>query len=387
MRIAFFTDSYLPAINGVVTQIRIISRELAARGHEILILTPSQDSSYKEKKEGRIEELYLPSIALPTYTDYRVSMPHSSKAFALLEKFRPDIVHVHTPFGCGWLGIRAARKLGVPVIGTYHTLLPEFMMYLPIPLLKETELAKSLAWQYTNFFYSNCDLVTTPTDSMKRELRKNGLAKEVAVMPNAIDFALFNRGASRKKYSAKKPKLIYFGRVSYEKNIEVLIFALKHALWKKHPISLTITGSGPAVNYLREIAKEQKVSGHVHFHAPLGHEKLARHVASHDIFVTASTIETQGLTILEAMAAGLPCIGADCLAIPDSVRDWKNGFLFKPYDFLDLAKKIEKLVSSEKLRKKLGRNAVETAANYSLERIATQMERLYSETIAKKAGK
>ena len=303
---------------------------------------------------------------MPTYSDYRVTNITSSRVKKALKEFAPEIVHVHTPFSVGWLGLRYARRFKTPVIGTYHTLIPEFLMYIPIPLVKDTRIAKRAAWKFTNFFYNKCDVITTPSLSMKMELEKNG-SKKVVVLSNAIDFDAFSR-ARKKTSKTKKLRLIYFGRISFEKNIEVVIFALKHLLWKDKNVSLTITGSGPALKFLKELVKEEKLSKHVEFHKPLSHDDLPRHVAGHDVFVTASTIETQGLTILESMACGLPCVGADFLAIPDSIEDGKNGLLFKPFDFL---------------RKKTGKNAVESARKYSLEHVATETEKLYAKTTAK----
>ncbi|VVC00704.1 Trehalose synthase [uncultured archaeon] len=376
MRVAIFTDSYVPQINGVVTQIRNLSGEFCRRGHEVLIVAPSHDHVFREKRAGNLTEFFLPSVALPTYPDYRISHFASPKILREMKKFNADVVHVQTPFGVGWMGIRMARKLHIPVVGTYHTLIPEFLDYLPIPLLKETNLAKILTWKYTNAFYNSCRLVTVPTVPMKHELERNGVKSEVVVLPNAIDFGRFN--AFRKKsYKMNSHSLIYFGRIGFEKNIEVLLHCLKHLLWKDRKVSLTITGSGPAEKYLKGIVRDEKLEKHVHFHAPLKQDELARHVADHDIFVTASTIETQGLTVLEAMACGIPCVGADYLGIKESIHAGKNGFLFRPFDFIECGRKIERLLESEALRKKLGQNAIATARKYSVEAVADETEKLY----------
>ncbi len=375
MNIAIFSDSYEPQINGVVTQIKNISNCLAKHGHKILVIAPSPDTRHKEYEKNGVKVLLLPSIALPTYPDYRITHISSSRVKRALREFMPDLFHVQTPFSVGWLGLRYAKRFGVPVMGTYHTLISEFTMYLPIPFIMGTDFARRGAWLFTRHFYNRCSLVTTPTESMKNELEKNGV-KNVHVLSNAIDFDSFN-AARKKNYSSKNIKLIYFGRIGYEKNIEVILFALKHLLWKKKNVCLTITGSGPALDYLKKIAEEQKLARHVSFQGPMDSAELARHIASHDIFVTASTIETQGLTILESMAAGLPCIGADCLAIPDAIMEGKNGFLFRPYDFVECANKIEKLLGSSALRKKLGNNSVKTVQKYSVEGIASQTLALY----------
>lgn len=383
MRVAIFTDSYVPQINGVVTQIRNITREMVARGHKVMIVAPSHDSRFRESKRGKITEFFLPSVSLPTYADYRVTHFFFPRITKELKSFKPDVVHVQTPFSVGWLGVNSARKLKIPVIGTYHTLLPEFLMYLPIPFLKNAPIAKTLMWKYTDFFYNRCDLVTTPTEAMKKELIRNGIKRGIEVLPNAIDFERFNKYA-KKNYETKQPKLIYFGRIGYEKNIEVLIFALKRLLRKNKNVLFTITGSGPALGYLEQLVKAESLQSNVAFQSPLKDGALARHVAGHDIFVTASTIETQGLTILEAMAAGLPCVGADCMAIPDSIKEGRNGFLFKPFDFSDAAERTHELIRSSTLRKKLGRKAIETAKNFSVGKIAKMTEGLYAKMSAVK---
>ena len=375
MKIMVFSDGYFPQINGVVTQIDNMHSALVKEGHEVMVVAPSPDTKFREEKKHNSKIFLLPSIALPTYPDYRVTNITSGKIKKELKDFAPDIIHVHTPFSVGWLGLRYGRRMKIPVIGTYHTFFPEFLMYLPLPLIKKTTVAKKLTWNFTNHFYNKCTVVTTPTESMKKELEKNG-TKNVVVLSNAIDFKRFNKYA-KKTYSSKIPSVIYFGRIGFEKNIEILIFAVKHLLIKGINVKLSITGSGPALDYLKEIVASEKMGKNVAFNNPLSHDLLPKHVAKHDIFATASTIETQGLTILESMALGLPCVGANYLAIPDSIKENQNGFLFKPYDFVECANKIEKLLKSESLRKKLGKNAVKTAKNYSVEKVSVTTINLY----------
>ncbi len=378
MNIAIFSDSYNPSLDGVVTQINNIKREFLAAGHRVLIVAPAHSQKWVERENNNLKELLLPSIALPTYKAYRIATIHSGRVLKALKDFEPDVVHNQTPFSIGWQGLRYGKKLNVPVIGTYHTLLPEFLMYLPIPFLKKSGIAKMLTWKYTALFYNSCDLATTPTKKMKEELEKNGI-KNVTVLSNAIDFENFNSAAKKKKFSGqhRKIKLIYFGRVSFEKNIEVILSALRLLLAKKMDVSLTITGDGPALAFLKKMANESGIAGSVEFTGKLTGNKLVQEVAAHDALVSASTIETQGLTILEAMAAGIPCIGTDFMAISDTIRDGKNGLLFRPFDAQDLAQKVEKFAGSAALRKRLGANAINTAQKYSAQKIAKETERLY----------
>lgn len=379
MRIAVFTDTFWPQINGVVTSIVNSCNALAEKGHEIIIFAPEP----KEKKAGlklnkKIKVQWIAAINLPTYKEYRISPPVSIKAEETTRKFNPDIIHVHTPFSLGWIGVSLAKIMRKPLIGTYHTLLPEFLVYLPLPLIKKTDIAKKISWAYTRLFYKNCNVITTPSEAMKKELEAHGL-KNVFELSNAIDFELFNE-FRKKKFDSKKIKLVYFGRISYEKNIEVIIKAVKILKQEKFPVEFRVIGEGPAIESLKEEAKKEGLEKEVQFLGAFRGKELARKVIESDIFVTASTIETQGLTVLEAMAAGLPCIGADFLAIPEAIKNGKNGFLFKAFNEKQLAEKIIKLHSSQKLMLKFSENAVNTAQEKSTKNIERELEKLYEKT-------
>jgi glycosyltransferase involved in cell wall biosynthesis len=254
-------------------------------------------------------------------------------------------------------------------------------MYLPIPVFNKTRMAKEFTWEYTKLFYRKADLVTTPSQEMAKELEKRKIP--AVFVSNPLRFELFNRFAETKK-SEKEFRLVFFGRLSFEKNIEVVLQALKIVL-EKHPnVRLLIIGSGPAENNLKKIVEEMELEKNVEFTGILRGEELAKKVSSCHCSVTASTIETQGLTILEGMAAGLPCIGADYLAIPASVKDGKNGFLFPAFNPQKCAEKIEKLMKSKKLLETFSKKAVETARPYSATTICNEWEKTYQK-LAKNA--
>jgi len=282
---------------------------------------------------------------------------------------------MHTPFSVGWIGLNLAKKLGKKKIGTYHTYLPDFMMYLPIPFIKETELVKKGVWFYTKLFYNKCDLTTTPTAKSAEELEKNQI-KNVKILPNGIDFKLFNSVKCNKNLEQKK--LVYFGRLSFEKNIKVLIDTLELL---EETALLTIIGSGPALEKLKEKAKEKELDKRVFFTGALKGKDLVKKIAESNVFVTAATMETQGLTIAEAMSTGMPCIGADKMAIPETIKEGFNGFLFKPFDAKEAAEKINKLFSDKKVYEKLSANAVKTGEKNSREKRAIQLEKFYSELL------
>jgi len=366
MKIAIFSDSYWPQINGVTISIDNFVEELEKKGHQVLIFAPKT----KEKTETKFNVFWIPSISLPTYKEYRISSFFSLEAEKKFKEFNPDIVHMHTPFSVGWIGLNLAKKFNKKSIGTYHTYLPDFLMYLPLPFIKETEIAKKTVWFYTKLFYNKCDLTTTPTDMSAKELEKNQI-KNVKVLPNGINFKMFNSVKCSK--NLKEKKLVYFGRLSFEKNIEVLIDTVE--LLEK--ATLTVIGSGPALDSLKKKVKEKNLEKRVVFTGALKGEDLVKKVAESNVFVTAATMETQGLTIAEAMATGMPAVGADKMAVPETIKEGFNGFLFKPFDEKEAAEKVKKVFSSEKLYKKLSENAVETARKSSREKRTEKLEELY----------
>ncbi len=380
LKIAVFADTFFPSIDGVVSSMLTTATELSKRGHEIVFFVPKPKNPQKipEFKEFRI--VWVHAISLLSYGQYRVAPPFSFSAQRAFKEFQPDIVHCHTPFSLGWMGINLGKKYGVPVVATYHTLLPDFLVYLPIPVFNKTRMAKEFTWEYTKLFYRKADLVTTPSQEMKKELEKRKIP--AVFVSNPLQFELFNRFSKTKK-GEKEFRLVFFGRLSFEKNIEVVLQALKIVSEKHSNVRLSIIGAGPAENRLKKTVQEMGVEKKVEFAGILRGAELAKKVASCHCTVTASTIETQGLTILEGMAAGLPCIGADFLAIPASVKNNQNGFLFKPFDASDCAQKIEKLLKSKTAQKKFSKNAVETARPYSASTVCDEWEKIYFSTATK----
>ncbi|MBU2100744.1 glycosyltransferase [Candidatus Micrarchaeota archaeon] len=372
MKIAFFTDSYWPQINGVTISIDNFAEELEKKGHKVLIFAPKT----KEQPETKFDVFWIPSISLPTYKEYRISSLFSIEAEKKLKEFNPDIIHCHTPFSVGWIGLNLAKKFNKKSIGTYHTYLPDFLMYLPLPLIKKSELAKKGVWFYTKLFYNKCDLITTPTKQSAEELEKNSI-KNIKVLPNGIDFKLFNSVQCDK--GLKKKKLVYFGRLSFEKNIEVLIEVLSLL----ENAELTIIGSGPAEKTLKEKAKEKNLEKKVVFTGALKGKNLAGKVAESNLFITAATMETQGLTIAEAMATGMPAVGADKMAIPETIKEGINGFLFEPFNAGEAAEKINKIFSDKKLYEKLSVNALKTAEKNSRKTRSEELEKLYFKLLKK----
>lgn len=394
MRIVIFTDTFLPQINGVVTYVLETSKILADRGHKILIFAPQSKGSGKiNLNNPNIEVVISPSIEFPSYKEYKIALPSVMKYYKIVEKFNPDIFHLQSSFSMGLTGLYIARKMGKPIIAHYHTLLPDFIKYyLPIPILKDGDLLNDFTWRLSNYFYNRCDLVLTPSGVMRDILVKHDIKVPVQVLSNGINLDIFKpelsdvRNLIKDRFGLGKITLIHSGRMSYEKNIQVLIKAF--ALVKKNMsenVKFLMIGDGPALADLKKMAADLKVSQDMIFTGYMSRKFLLVFLKSSDIFVTASTMETQGIVVLEAMATRMAVIGADKMALPELIKDGVNGFLFKPGSEKMLSEKILKLIKSDKLREKMAANSLELVKLHSINLTIEKTEKIYSELIEKYA--
>lgn len=372
MKIAIFTDSFYPQVNGVVTSILNSSGLLAENGHRIMIFTVK--SNKKPKLHNNIVVKYFPSIPLITYTDYKISSPNFLITLHYLKRFNPDLIHIHTPFSMGINGILASKYLKLPLIGTYHTYIPEFLKYLPIPYVRQKNITKKFAKVYSRKIYNKCNLVLTPSLAMKKELIKTGVTKPISVLSNGIALDKFSCHAPLSEDSFN---MVHFGRISFEKNIDIILDAFKIVLENLPYCKLTIVGKGPALKSLIQKAKSLQLNNKIHFTGYVSEDKLHNILCSSDLFVTASPIETQGLVILEAMAVGLPVIGPNSLAIPEAIKHGKNGFVFQNHNVSQFAEQILSILENQNLKKTFGENSRKYVSKYDLKLVVKKLEEIY----------
>ncbi len=378
MRIAIFTDSFWPQINGVTTSILNMVDALSQQGHHFLIFAPKPKKfPGPEPVFPNTQIIWLPAEPLPTYTDYLMAYLVPPSAKKTFNDFHADIVHVHTPFFVAQKGIKYAQRKKIPVIGTFHTLVSEFLDYVPIPKIKHNPIMKQLTWVYTKHVYGKCDVITTPTKVLAEELEEHGF-KGVRVLTNAIDYEQFSHGKTKKEKN--KQKLVYFGRVSFEKRIDVALDALFLLRKKYSNVEMGIIGSGPAEESLKRQARELGIEKNVRFWGALRGKALAEAVKQYTILVAPSPMETQGLYVLEGMAAGLCVVGANARAIPVALGKNERGLLFETNNVEDCAAKIEKVMKNPALQKKLTTNAKKWVKHYSKKAIAKEWMALYTKT-------
>ncbi len=387
MRIAFFTDTFLPNVDGVVRSLTTSRSALEARGHDVFILTSGSRRARKENRDPRV--FYFRSLPFPPYPQYSIAL-NPFKAVSICRKKQVDLIHCHGLASMGVSAIQSARFLKLPLVGTFHTMIPYATMHV-IRVKPVARLAANALWRGIRAFYKPFDLVTTPSHAIKRALAENGVDDEkIIVIPNAVDSRKFKPASPSKRAQMRRKLgvdddakiLLSAGRLSFEKNVDVLLraFALLHG---KHPETrFVITGDGPARKTLEATARELGVAKKVCFVGFVSERELPLYYSAADCFATASTFETQGLALLEAMACGTPAVGANALAIPEAIHDERNGLLFTPGDARECALKLEHvLCAGERHARTLSRNARATALKYSVPRVATQLIKAYKSVL------
>ncbi|MFH1447718.1 MAG: glycosyltransferase [Candidatus Micrarchaeota archaeon] len=363
MRIVFFTDTYLPNKDGVVTSMITAKTQLEKLGHEVYIFCSGSRKSKKENMDERV--FYHTSVPFKPYPDYRIAIfPFLSETN--VKKLKPDIIHCHGLATMGLAAAWTARRLNIPLVTTFHTLIPEAVHYVAKGKTMR-RLTKNMAWGYLHWLLSQSDIVISPSDVIKSVLLEHDIKSEV--VPTGINVRRFNvdidgSGIRKKLMLQDKNVVLHVGRLVKEKNLDVVIKASLMVSEEMPNTKFVVAGMGPALKYYKKLVKDMSVENLFIFKGYLKRDQLAKYYAASDIFAFPSKFETQGLVALEAMACGKPVAGADYLAIKDLIKDGYNGYLFDPDDPEDCA---EKIIRTIRERKKMKMTARKTAERYSVE--------------------
>ena len=389
MKIAIFTDTFPPQINGVSHFVWKSAAALAKNGHEVRVFIATSSKDASKKLSGYSDNpslIFLPSLPFFGYPGERLTIP---MGFGIKEiaKFKPDVIHLHTPFGVGIEAVLAGKIFGIPIVGTHHTFFDHYLKYVYL----DFEKIKKLTWHSTMAFYNRCNLILSPSKSLLEALKIGKLKSLAQIVPNFIDTEFFIPAGSedekkklKEDLGIKGKLLVYMGRVSYEKSIDQVIRALAIATKKIHGLKLMIVGDGPYKENLKELSKKIGVEDKVIFYGFARGKELLKILQAGDIFITASKSENMPLSVMEAMSAGLPVIGVDSLGIPEIVKNNKNGFIVTPDVFEDIAKKIIELCDDEKLRHEFALASRELALEFSEEKIVKLLEEAYKKVIKNK---
>ena len=374
MKIGIFTDSYLPYTSGVVRSIETFSEGLDARGHEVYIFAPNYENCRKENKVFRFS-----SIKSPTNREFSVPLPFSFEFKPTIKKLDLDLIHVHSPFLLGRLGAKYARKLGIPLVFTYHTLYEQYVHYIPFA----RSLSKDLAQHISRSFSDRCDLVIVPTAVIGEYLREIGVTAATSVIPTGIYVEEFRNGDKnwlKKRFNLPDGEkiLVFVGRLGQEKNINFLLESFWNVNKELPNTRLVLVGSGPEEDNLREKAKEYGIAGQVTFTGLIPPVDVIHCYAGSDLFVFPSVTETQGIVIAEAKASGLPVVAVDAFGVAEMVEHEDDGFLTE-LDLEKFTQKILLLLKDPVLYQRMSRQAMVNAEKLSVENCTDKLEYCYKQ--------
>jgi 1,2-diacylglycerol 3-alpha-glucosyltransferase len=375
MRILMLSDVYFPRVNGVSTAIQTYRQQLALIGIESRLIAPSYGAD--QNAEGITR---LPSCKVPMDPEDRFVLPSRFKAAALEAAQDCDLIHIQTPFCAHGAGIAAARACHLPVVASYHTLFEEYLHHyasaLPAGWLRG--LARMISRKQCNAL----DAIIVPSTPMAERLAEYGVTRPMHVLPTGIPLDRFRAGQRERfrqhyQIATDRPVALYVGRAAHEKNIDFLIEVLRAALPHTPDLLLVIAGEGPALSHLRALVNRQGLEASVRFVGYLDRQtELPDCYAAADAFVFASRTETQGLVLLEAMAAGLPVIALAEMGTRDILTS-ASGAIAPPYEVAAFATELVRVMQQTELRERMRSLGHAWAASWSDAALTGRLAELY----------
>lgn len=385
MKVALFTETYLPVINGVVTHVKTLKEGLEALGHRVLIVTA--DAGVK-KHETSGDVVYCPAVKLKKIYNYSVASPISVDRLKLIKEFGPDIIHIHNEFGIGISGIIIAKILKIPLVYTLHTMYDDYVYY--VANKHFCKFVTNATHKYAKALAGAAGAITGPSKKVEEYFKKCGVKKPVNVIPNSVELDKFDLQNTdidmidtlKNQFGFKDNDCVFAfcGRLGKEKNISWLLKS-----WAKHVkhedgLKLFIIGDGPLYKEHTEEAAELGITNTVFFAGKVEHDNLPPYYACCDAYVTASLSDTCSISMLEGMAMKLPVLHIADELNKGQVINGVNGFIYKnSEEMYELMKKIRDMPKNE--LKGFGENVRKSIINSGSERLAKSILLIYESVI------
>ena len=382
MKIAHFTNTFLPHVGGVARAVQTMLEDQRAAGHRALVVAPG----FAERAAPRAIERHvarIPALTNFNNSDFSVRLPLAAALSERLSKFRADILHAHHPFLLGDTALREAANRQVPVVFTHHTLYERYTHYLPV----ESEALGNFAAEVATRFANRCAAVVAPSESVRDLIVSRGVTVPVHAIPTGIDTARLASGQGRRARSrwnipADAPLIGHLGRLAPEKNLPFLAEAIALALEQNTEARALIIGDGPSREEMDKIFAERGVAERVVFTGKLTGARLLDACRAMDLFAFASTSETQGLVLAEAMAARSPVVALDASGVREVVKDGENGLLLPTDSPANVfGKSLRDALADRDRLARWSEAAVATAAGLDRAKTSARLLALYSELI------
>lgn len=375
MKILMMSNTYFPLVGGLERSIRSFSDEFRKRGHEVLIVAPSSFG----KAEDEEFVIRVPAIKHVNKTDFSINLPIPGIVSKLMRTFSPQIVHSHHPFFMGDFALRLSRQYRIPFVFTHHIMFEQYMHYLPVQNERITRFVVELATGYANWAHQ----VIAPTVSVREILQKRGVHTPIDVVPTGIGpehFAKGDRVSFRHRHNIPEEVFVigHVGRLATEKNLDFLMGCLVEFLKKDPSAHALIVGQGPLEGMIKSAFEHASLGERLHLVGFLHNQDLVDAYHAMDVFAFASLSETQGVVLLEAMAAGLPVVAISASGVREVVRDRVNGRLLSEGNQGKFVEALLWIKHSDPVQwQELKKHCRETAGMYSMSSCAQRMIGIY----------
>lgn len=386
MTVAFVFEIFLPIVNGIVTSSHNLAQNLMKRGHRVIYIAPRWKESKITEVDG-VPVYYVASYETFVYPGMRNVLPWSRHVKKILQRENVDIVHATGPWLLNWAALRAARKLDLVTVQTFHTMLqePTYIRYFThsdalVPVLR------AIAWRYFGLYMRRSDAVTGPSRHVKSELEEHYPDVPIHHIPNGINLEKFQNGANIEETKRRFPDFnektfIFIGRLGQEKSVDRLINGMSVAIRRDREIRLILIGDGPGRPAYEAQVRELRLTREIHFLGRIDPIDLYSSGLIHNACanITASITESFGMTVIEAMASGTPSIVPDVPGISELTVG--TGLTFHRDDLEELADQALRLVNDPALRKRLSEACLARAHEFDGAVIADSYEELYTQVM------
>ena len=387
MRIGLFTDTYPPYINGVSTSVLMLKQGLEKLGHEVYVVTVNSEN-FHYKKEDNV--LMIPGIPIGIY-DFRMTSLYPLRALKIIKSWNLDVIHTHTEFAVGTFARLIAKQYNIPLVHTYHTMYEEYIYYITKGYFDGA--SKKLVEYLTLFLCDKTveELIVPTKKTYDLFKEKYKVKRDVHIIPSGIDVTRFYKKnvdllsikSLKKELNIKKDDfvILFVGRIAKEKSIDFLIKNLKAILKKVPKARMIIVGDGPDMNELALLVRENKLDKHVTFTGKVPWSEIPKYYQLANVFVTASKTETQGLTVIEAMAAEKPVVAIKDESFELVMKDKQDGLFFETKE--EYQRLIIDLYNNPSYAKMIAKQARITANAYNPEVYAKRVLEVYESVINK----